>query len=114
MTSLLGNLKFMWVEFTGQPGLVDFLEANDFMLFDSEYFFLGDPAPEATEHYEVSLQNVALSVGSNAWFGFKKKSWKNIAQEMIEHRRQFRLVQTDLLYVNKRHLKDFISAIPYL
>jgi hypothetical protein len=101
----------MWVEFTGQEGLLDFLFENDFVVFDTEYFLMGQPTQEALVHFEQSRADVTLSTGQKAWFGFRKTGWKNYLSEFDAARQQFKLVQTDLVCVKRAHLQAVTTAL---
>lgn len=114
MSRILESTKLMWVEFTGQAGLLDFLIEADFMLFDTEYFFMGSPQAPATTAFDVSRQDVVLSTGKMAWFGFRRKSWKNFEIEFGNAREQLGMVQTDLVCINRRYMGEFIDAFRYL
>lgn len=114
MTKWLSNVKVMWVEFSGQPGLTDFMEDNGFMIFDTTYLFVGHPTEEARTIFNVVKDEVALSIGRKAWFGTKKTAWKNYTEEFKEYKKAFGLVQTDLVCINRRNIEDFIKAIQYL
>jgi FkbM family methyltransferase len=107
MPRILSQVRLMWVEFTGQKGLTDFLNDKDFVLYDTEYFFMGAPTERALDIFEVSKENVPLSTGATAWFGFKKGQWQDHATEFYEYRREFKLIQTDVVCVPRRHLEEF-------
>lgn len=114
MTRILQRTKFMWVEFTGQAGLLDFLIETGFMLFDTEYLLMGTPGDPATEVFDVSKHDVVLSTDKRAWLGFRKRTWKNFETEFTNARAQLDMVQTDLVCINKRFIGEFIDALRYL
>ncbi|MEM8770353.1 MAG: FkbM family methyltransferase [Pseudomonadota bacterium] len=114
MTRLLPSVALMWVEFSGQKGLIDFIEDNDFMVFDTPYLFLGDPTDEAERHFNVLKKDMPLSTGKTAWTGLKRKSWKRYDAEFAEFRKTLNLIQTDLVCVNKSRIDDFIKALSFL
>jgi len=113
-TEFLSSVAVMWVEYSGQAGLMDFLHDNDFMAFDTEYMFSGTPSPEARNTFDVSRKDVILSNDVMAWFGFRKSSWLSYEADLMRFKKAFRLIQTDLVCVNKRHLSKFIAALPHL
>lgn len=114
MTKWLSKVKVMWVEFSGQPGLKDFLEDSGFMLFDTSYMFVGGCSDEAREHFSITQGEVTVSTGRTAWFGTKRGAWKNYDSELAEYKKKFGLVQTDLVCVNREFINEFIRAIQYL
>ncbi|MFN4025439.1 MAG: FkbM family methyltransferase [Hyphomonas sp.] len=114
MTKLFPNVKVMWVEYSGQAGLADFIEESGFMLFDTTYMFVGDCTEEARQIFNVTKGDVALSTGRKAWFGTKKSAWKNYEAELADFKKRFGLVQTDLVCINRTYINEFIRAIQYL
>lgn len=111
MHKLLQAAHFLWIEFSFQPGLLDYLQGLDYLLFDTEYFFIGDPTAEATARFQVSKENVALSTGKSAWFGFPKTASLNYAADWADWKERFQLIQTDLVCVNRKHLRSFVNAL---
>jgi FkbM family methyltransferase len=110
-TKLLRGVALMWVEYSGQPGLMDFLHEHDFMLFDTEYLFTGVPSAEARKLFDVSRENAILSTNRKAWFGFRKAPWRDYEADLFRHKKAIGLIQTDLVCVNKHHLAKFTAAV---
>lgn len=108
MPRLLRNASVLWVEFIGKdPLLLDYIIDSGFIVFDTEYFFMGKPTDAARELFDVSRENITLSTNATAWFGFKKKPWNDFNVE-------FKLVQTDLLCINRACVDQFLAAGRYL
>ena len=114
MTRILEAAKLLWIEFTGQAGLLDFLIEHDYIVFDTEYFMMGQPTAESQLIFDVSKIDVVLSTNKLAWFGFRKRAWKNFELEFAKAKKEMSMVQTDLLCVNKRYIDEFIAAQIYL
>lgn len=115
MPRLLSIASFLWIEYIGtDPLLYDFLVSSDFIVFDTEYFFLGEPTDEAREIFDVSKEGVTLSTGATAWFGFKKMPWSDFRAEFQKYRTTLKMVQTDFLCINKKKVDQFLRAAPYL
>lgn len=112
MGGFLDRVSLMWVEYSGQKGLLDYLDRN-FVLFDTEYFFFGSPSDEARAAFHVSRENVMLSTNRPAWFGFKKRRWSSFEAEFIQAKAAG-IVQTDLVCVNRSALSEFLRAAQYL
>jgi len=113
MTRILSDVKFMWIEFSFQSGLLEFLE-RDFVLFDTEYFFRSTPDSLAREHFEISKEGVPLSTGASAWFGFKKLPWQDYQGEFHMFRGKLKLVQTDIACVPKARMAEFTEAVEHI
>jgi FkbM family methyltransferase len=110
MPRIASECLFMWVEYSGQAGLLDLLE-RDFDLYDTEYFFHGEPLPAALELFEPSRQDITLSTGKKAWFGYRRTPWgEDYEAEIALLRKQIKLVQTDLVCINRRKLAEFQAA----
>jgi FkbM family methyltransferase len=114
MSRFLTDVPLMWVEYTGQPELMDYIIDRDFLVFDTEYFFLGSPSDEAREAFNVTHENCPLSTGMTAWLGFKRKPWRDYHQEFAKYKKELRLVQTDIVCVNRRYVDGFIKSAPFL
>jgi FkbM family methyltransferase len=114
MSRFLADVPLMWIEYTGRPDLMDYIIDQDFLVFDTEYFFLGSPGEAARDAFKVTRENHPLSNGLTAWFGFKRKPWRNYHQEFAQYKKDLRMLQTDLVCVNRRHLDDFIKAAQFL
>lgn len=114
MARLLRDTHLMWVEYSGQPGLMDFLIESNYVIFDTEYFFMGSPTEKATAAFDISRENFVLSTGKMAWFGFKNRPWKSFEAEFIAYKKELSMIQTDLVCVNRCYIDEFIAAIRYL
>jgi FkbM family methyltransferase len=114
MPRFLSDVSLLWIEYTGQPGLMDYIIDQDFLVFDTEYFFMGSPSEDARQAFRVTRENYALSTGKTAWFGFKRKPWHDYDQEFAKYRKELSMVQTDIACVNRRHLDDFIKSAQFL
>ncbi len=115
MHRILTQPYFLWIEFTGQPGLIEYILDMGYILFDTEYLFWGAPSKEAVEHFEVSSEGDISSTGRILWKGFKRRSWgTDYISEFTNFRKRFDLVQTDLVCVNRRFVDEFFRACDYL
>lgn len=114
MTGFLDQPLAMWVEYTGQSGLAEFLVDAGYLLFDTEYFGLGDPDEDIRRQFDVVRDKVVLSTGKEAWFGFKRSPWTNYPEEFADLRRRKIIVQTDLVCINRRKLKEFCAMLGHL
>ncbi len=104
---------FLYVEYTGQPGLVEYLLAEDFLLFDMRYLFLDEPTDALLQEFEFCEQ-VLLSTGRPAWYGFKKSVWPNYLEKIAHMRKYDKFVTTDLICVHRSKVGPLLDAIDYL
>lgn len=114
MEAFLPETQLMWVEFGGQPGLLDLLDERDFVLFDTEYLFHGKPTEEALAHFIVTEAEIPLSTGTFAWKGIPKRTWSDYMASFEGFKKSSALVQTDIVCVNRKYLTNFCSALPKL
>jgi len=116
MENLLKSLPFMWIEFAGDKHLLDYIVSKDFHLFDTSYFFMGNPTPRIKELFDISKENVTLSTGQTAYFAFKKCGWIDYHAEFMELKNNLfswrnRLVQTDIFCVKTKYLDLFHRSL---
>jgi FkbM family methyltransferase len=115
MTGLLPQCLAMWVEFTGQDGLLPYLVEQGYALFETEYRFRGEPDARARALFDVTRTGVKVSTGHTAWFGFKRAPWSSsYEEEFWQYRRELALTQTDLVCVHRTRLEEFQRAVGVL
>jgi FkbM family methyltransferase len=115
MTGLLPQCLAMWVEFTGQDGLLPYLVEQGFVLFETEYRFRGEPDARARALFDITRTGVKVSTGHTAWFGFKRSPWSSTYEaEFWRYRRELALTQTDLVCVHRTRLEEFRRAVAAL
>ncbi len=115
MKNIMKDSFFAWVEYgpkMSTPDLLKELADQNFLLFDTEYIFRGNPNQTAKEIFEVTREGGALSSGTTVWRGFKKKPWGNYSREIFTYQEQLNLVQTDLFCLNRRFTEEFLQALP--
>jgi FkbM family methyltransferase len=114
MSEILDQPLFLWVEYSGQAGLTEFLEDAGYSLYDTEYFGVGVPTDEMRDHFDVDRQGVPLSTGKEAWFGFKRRAWNDFPTEFRDLKKRNMIVQTDLVCVNRRRLDAFCKMLAHV
>ncbi len=114
MSAFLETVKIMWVEYSGQEGLIEYLYDQGFILFDTEYMFIGLKAERLMKQFRVSKDDVILSTGATSWFGARTRPWRHFEEEFKDCGRRYGLIQTDLVCVNQRHLQDFMRSCAHL
>lgn len=111
MDRILSGVFFLWVEFAGQAGLLDFFIKRDYAVFDTEYLFSYPRPDEAINEFEISKDSYELSTGASAWFGFKREPWTCFDTEFPRFQRSYSMMQTDLVCVHRSKLKFFLNAL---
>lgn len=114
MSRSASTAKLMWVEYLGNENLIEGIENLGYLIFETEYLFLGMPTAKAEELFTVTRDDLVLSTGAKAWLGLKKRGWRHFTEEFKALKREIGLVQTDLVCVNRIHLRCFIEAMTYL
>jgi hypothetical protein len=97
----------MWVEYEGQPGLLEFLLEN-FEVFDTEYTFVGEPGDQVG--FDIACRDIVLSTGHRAWKGFRREGEADFSQNTPTTY----YVWTDLVCVNRARFDEFQRALHFL
>lgn len=105
---LLKSVQWMWIEYGGQPGLLNFLKDSDFILFDTEYLFSGEPTESVLETFTITRSGTN-SINRKIFFGRRKKIWFDY-EERFKHFRKEGMIQTDLVAVSPRYIEAFTNA----
>lgn len=105
LRSYLHATKVMWVEFSGQPGLLGYLQDNGFTVFDTEYLFVGDPNNLIEELFSITRVG-KNSIGKSIFFGYRKHIWADYSYTLDFMRRRRRLIQTDLVAINNNYIRE--------
>lgn len=111
MPRIASEAKLMWIEFAGDCRVVDWLHNNNYLVFDTEYLFLGTPSTEHRKLFTVSNEDYILSNGQRAWFGFKRTPWNCFQDELLSYKKRLGLVQTDLACINFRFFEIFLGCL---
>ena len=106
---MLGDVHWMWIEYGGQPELLELLIERGFVLFDTQYLFFGDMKPEVKEAFTVTRKG-KNSVGREIFFGRRKQVWRNYASQFSYCRKSLGMVQTDLVAVAPAYISSFLDA----
>jgi FkbM family methyltransferase len=109
MSSILNHAKMMWIEYSGQNGLLDLITGNNYIVFDSEYFFI-DPPADSNNYFNAPRRKV-LSTGKEAFFCYRSKDWNSFQEEFLKLKNDHRYVQTDLLCVKREIMPDFMRLM---
>jgi FkbM family methyltransferase len=113
MKKILKNSKILWVEFTGDMRVYEYLINNGYSLFDAEYLFNGKLCKNSKKYFEFSKFS-ELSTGEKVWWGHRKKPYENIAKEFKYYQKELGMIQTDLLCINNKFIHEFNKVLPVL
>lgn len=107
---LLPNVKWMWIEFSNQSGLLDILRRNNFYIFDTEYLFVGEPSDLIREMFHISRAG-RNSIGKQVFFGRRRHMWLDYERGFDFSRRNRRMIQTDIAAVHPSYMPIFLEAV---
>jgi FkbM family methyltransferase len=107
--TLISTVHWMWIEFSNQPGLLEYLTSNGFILFDTEYLFVGRPNDLIHELFNVTRQG-KNSIGKDIFFGYRRHVWRNYEKAFNFSFTKRRVIQTDLVAVSPLYLSIFLEA----
>lgn len=106
---MIESVHWMWIEYGGQEGLIDFLLDKGFVLFDTEYLFVGRPNELIEELFDIT--NIGHnSINKQIFFGHRKHIWRDYEVAFSFAQRHRRMVQTDLIAVAPEKVASFLTA----
>lgn len=115
MERITSRAKFLWVEYAGQKDLAPYLVDRGFVLFDTEYFFIGSTEEAISERFRISKQNYTLSTGASACFAFSSEPSRGDYESWFATaKRDLKMIQTDLVCVHRDRLGEFLHVLGYL
>jgi FkbM family methyltransferase len=106
----LSSTKMIWFEYVGQHGLCEWLEAEGYFLMDTKYLFVGEPIPLIEDLFAIVDVGVN-SIGKKIFFGVRKHHWKDYYKCFSFMQRKRRMIQTDILAVNKKYLAEVLDVL---
>lgn len=107
--SLVSTVNWMWLEFSNQPDLLKYLSESGFVLFDTEYLFVGEPNTLIEELFNITRQGTN-SIGKRIFFGRRRHVWRDYERAFMFARTKRRMIQTDLVAVAPHYLPVFLEA----
>lgn len=111
MGRIIKEALFLWIEFTNQPGLLQFLHNEEFVIIDTTYIFFSNHTIKPDKHFHF-IKNEFLSTGRPIWIGKKLLPWSNdFDDEFSFYKKKYGLIQTDIICVQKEKLALFASAL---
>lgn len=114
MPRILDEMCFLWMEYIGGEGLFEWVQAQGFALFDTPYLFWGELDKGTLQHFELAGEPTTASNDRTVWEGFRREPWDDYEREFQRHRKEYGLVQTDLVCVKESRLDEFNKALGFV
>ena len=111
MEKILKQASILWIEYSGDYRLLDFLRERDFCLFDTPYLFKGHPDDELGTDFEVARE-ISLSTGKAAFSAVRLTPWSDYESEFNRLTRHNQLMQTDIVAVRSEKHQAVVAAFP--
>lgn len=106
---LISTVNWMWIEFSNQPGLLDYLNEHKFVLFDTQYLFVGEKSDLIQELFSINRTGTN-SIGKKIFFGNRRHVWRDYERAFTFARTKRRMIQTDMVAVAPYYLSVFLEA----
>lgn len=103
---MLSDTKVIWLEFTGQTGLLKYVYEAGFEAFDTVYLFVGEPNELIKDLFHI-ISNGINTIGKKIFFGKRRHLWEDYEKIFDFMKRRRRLIQTDQVLVHKSYSKMF-------
>ena len=108
--SIIKQTKLMWIEFTGDHRVIDYLTRNNFELYDSNYMSIGISS-EVLNDFGLSVET--SKVFSNNKTGFISK--RNVAApnylNWFHQLQNYGFIQTDLIAINTEFNSEYSQLV---
>ncbi|MDR1045407.1 MAG: FkbM family methyltransferase [Candidatus Adiutrix sp.] len=111
MKRIIFEPHFLWIEFSDQAGLLDYLYDLGFIIFETTYLLRGhDPSAAAKDFVFIKKGN--LSSGNPVWLGRRITPWgRDFHDEFMLCKTKYSLVQTDIVCVHATRYQAFNRAV---
>jgi len=101
---------FLWIEFSGQTGLLEYLYDLGFIVFETAYLMRGNDPGIAAKDFAF-IKHGVLSSGSPVWTGRRITPWgKDFNDEFMSCKSKYSLIQTDIVAVHSSRYQAFNKA----
>lgn len=111
MGSLLARTDLLWVEFTGQAGLLDFLLDSGFLLFDTNYLCPRLSNELLAQFHLAAARPIVLSTSQPALLATRTRDTGDFTAWFAHAKSSGVTLQTDLLAVNPGFIAGFLSLL---
>lgn len=104
-------IDLMWVEFTGELEILDFIRSYGFEVFDSQYLLIPRDAPPSPDEWFVE-ETKNLSSGRVAYSAWPHEYPRSDVEycAWIQAQKSKFIIQTDLTFVRAGFLPEFLAA----
>jgi FkbM family methyltransferase len=106
-----GLVDFMWVEFTGETEILEYVRSHGFEVFDSQYLIIPRADPPSEEDWLIE-GTLNLSNGRLAYLAWPHEYPRSDARycEWLRSWREQFIIQTDLTFVHGEFMGEFLGA----
>ena len=104
-------IDFIWVEFTGELEILDYVFAMDYVVFDSPYLVIPRTDPPSSTEWDITeVKN--LSSGREAFVAWPHEYPRSPSAycEWFQEQKSRFVIQNDLTVVHRGFLADYLSA----
>jgi FkbM family methyltransferase len=112
------GVDVLHLEYSGDEGIIEFLNSHDYVIFDTDYLII----PKANSERKVSkgllmtlnfydLQVITLSTGRKAYQARMKFLDRAYTAFLQDFKRNYGYIQTDLICVSRKYLDKFIVSL---
>jgi FkbM family methyltransferase len=110
MGQLLDETDMLWIEFSNQPRLYDYLVGNGFLIFDTNYLCTGSSANQLEKLGLRAIRRIMLSTSQPAVIATRISDSDNYL-DWFNRAKKMGVLQTDLLAVNPKFLPNFLTIL---
>ena len=112
--ALLNSTDMLWIEFSNQPGLFDFLSRRGFLLFDTNYLCAGASTAQLAAAGLEACEELTLSTSQPAVLARRLLEQSNYLTWFESAQRTAGLYQTDLLCIHPNFERQFLKMLAHL
>lgn len=111
MGKLLANTDMLWIEFSNQPHLLEYLLERDFLLFDTNYLCHVARAADLGDFGLQPMHRVSLSTSQEALIARRVSDCIDYPKWFAHAKRKGGIIQTDLLAINPKFSSIFMLML---
>ena len=111
MGQLLDETDMLWIEFTNQPRLFDFLVEHGFLIFDTNYLCIDSTLSQLERIGLRATRRIMLSTSRPALIATRVSESGDYLTWFKNARKKGGVIQTDLLAVNPKFLPKFMTVL---
>ena len=112
--NLLPAVDMLWIEFSNQPGLFEFLRTRGFLIFDTNYLCVGASESQLAAAGLEGRQKLTLSISKDAVLARRLGEENDYLEWFARARKSAGVWQTDLLCVNPSFIPGFLKLLGHI